>query len=148
MEAITSLLPGLASSALVSWWSRATPCQCHCAVDLGNFPEPSKLVVDLLRSQLERCGPEHLTIPRCPNCECWGSHATLLCAGALVAAVGFLAGYLWAGFRRRATVAPAVSAVHAEDTRYDQRPPSAAVVATPDSLGRTRRPPGHLIISA
>ena len=41
---------------------------CHCRVDCGVVPGPSGPVLDLLRSQLERCGPERLQCPACPPC--------------------------------------------------------------------------------
>ncbi|CAK0878486.1 unnamed protein product, partial [Prorocentrum cordatum] len=70
---------------------------CHCIADC----QVSSDIVSLLGRQLERCGPEQLNCPACPNCplpQCpepsfaLGTFIAGLLAGALSAAT---AGFLW-----------------------------------------------------
>ena len=52
------------------WNSGSQDLSCHC--DFSG-PEPGAGVLEVLREQLARCGPEHLqgvTCPACPSCSC------------------------------------------------------------------------------
>ena len=51
---------------VTSLLSGSRDCRCH--VDFAGLPDPSGAVLDLLRGQLERCGPERLQCPACPPC--------------------------------------------------------------------------------
>jgi hypothetical protein len=58
--------PHVMASAVGSFFAPERPCHCH--VELGSFPSPDSAVLDLLRSQLERCGPEALRCPAAREC--------------------------------------------------------------------------------
>ncbi|CAK0834982.1 unnamed protein product [Prorocentrum cordatum] len=52
------------------WNNGSQDLSCHC--DFSG-PEPGAGVLEVLREQLARCGPEHLqgvTHPACPSCSC------------------------------------------------------------------------------
>lgn len=79
--------------------------KCNCVLTFDHYPEPSSGVLELLREQLQRCGPEQLrasAVP-CPapqTCPLagfdWGAFAGGLLVGVLVVVGIFAAGSLWA----------------------------------------------------
>ena len=84
-------------SLLWSFAVHATNCHCTCSGD------SSREGVKVLRSQLDRCGPESLQCPSCPACEqAIGLWALAACfvegtlVGLLLACGCF---YSWARFR-------------------------------------------------
>jgi hypothetical protein len=80
---------------------------CHCHVELGPFPSADSAVLGLLRSQLDRCGPEALRCPAVRACPVGAPPAAPELANellALFALLVFIGGFLLG----RVQLAPAV----------------------------------------
>lgn len=118
-------------------WLTAQParsCECLCNLTLSN--EPDSGLLNVIQRQLDRCGPEHLTLPACPPCPEPASPVPLLLAvGLLGILIGLIIG-LWlrpaASTWAARLAAPPKSAAPASPTT----PPSSSLtgIATPSTL--------------
>ena len=54
---------------LGSYWGSAGSPRVHCVVECPSSSVNSELI-EVLREQLRRCGPQNLTLPACPACIC------------------------------------------------------------------------------
>ena len=62
-----------------SWLTApARTCECFCNLTLSAAPDSGLL--NVIQRQLDRCGPEHLTLPACPPCPEPASPLPLLLA--------------------------------------------------------------------
>ena len=129
--------------------SRSSPT-VHCVVEC---PPPSPVnegLLDILRDQLARCGPQNLTLPSasvvtrtCPSC--FGTVVLALIVGLIVGAgAGHVAHFVVASCSRGGgEAAPAVA-------KLRPAPPIADVAertaTTPSGRGRARAPPGSLAV--
>ena len=109
---------------------------CTCEVSIGSLPEPSAGVLELLREQLQRCGPEQLRTSSiiCPvaaPCPAIGFDYSALVGGIVIGfalAVGLaFFGALWFQQSRAATpsLEDSVRAVSPSDLARTRRPPNA-----------------------
>ena len=110
MQAAVGWISGVVAER---FWNGGSHTTCHCEF---SGPEPGSGVLQVLREQLGRCGPEHLQAPTCPSCPLCPScpegpspQRDLLLAG-LAAIVGIAVGVLatlgcWACSTRRSTSA-------------------------------------------
>ena len=109
------------SAAATANWLVPARCDCHCS---GNQADESLLLI--LKSQLDRCGPEALhglPQPTCPEPSGWASDGL----GAILAVVfifGILVGCLVGWFAH-----PLIERVHARPTRASTA--SSSKVFTP-----------------
>ena len=122
----------------------ATQCECHCSWDLA----AGSPLLDAVRLQLERCGPERLSAhcPACPPCSdpsigAWREAASNVC----VFLLGVAAATLW--WR---PAPPGVAAARLQPAARDNGPEREhqfAIEASPSrrALGRTSGLRGELI---
>ena len=121
--------------ALVSRWLWVEPTRCTCVIET---PRVQNEVVELLSRQLDRCGPQNLTVPRCGDCPAPPpDHALLFLAAGAVAGfcVGVALTLAWVCW-------PTPGAAGAADPSPPSRLP--ALETTPAAAGRRRAPPGAL----
>ena len=64
-------------------------CRCACHFEKG----PDHSVLELLREQLQRCGPEHLTVPTTSSAECPDLTGLLSATALLFLCLGVLLGF-------------------------------------------------------
>ena len=86
-------------------------CRCACHFEQG----PDHSILELLREQLQRCGPEHLTVPAPSSVECPDLGVLLSATALLFLCLGILISFgiqavlpldLYALFTRRAQPSP------------------------------------------
>ena len=95
MSISASFFSSVLSLACVSWWAVIGPRTpvCHC--DCG---EHGSEALNILRSQLDRCGPESLAARPCPPCPSARAAASVLAGFALgtvltIGLAGFALGF-------------------------------------------------------
>ena len=96
------LVPGVS-------WLWGVDRECVCRVDLAGAPEPSGAILDLLRAQLERCGPGQLQCPPCPSCPSVDCRSGGLLEGLGWFFTGLLLGLLVASLPRGQAAATSVA---------------------------------------
>ena len=80
-----------AIAAPIAAWVAGTysgSSRCQCFVEVGHLPEPSAGVLELLREQLQRCGPERL------QATCLPCPASIPCPAPQFDGVAFFGGIL------------------------------------------------------
>jgi hypothetical protein len=100
LSALSTWGPQIAAQAVATYigvgGSQERGCVCH--IDLNGFPSPDRAVLDILRSQLDRCGPEALQCPpalQCPAAEGVDPSSIVIVAVILVITlVAFFVGFL------------------------------------------------------
>ena len=119
-------------SSLVAW----RPTSCQCVFTHETSPLSTDLIA-LLSRQLDRCGPEHLVTPACPNCPGDRSEFFLLLGFGLgiLLSLGVWLSFWWA----RSGAAHPDHKDSSGSSSAQPRGPSGE--HTPDTLGRARRPP-------
>jgi hypothetical protein len=90
--------PQVVATAVANFITGGIPERvCHCHVEVGPFPSPDTSVLDLLRSQLDRCGPESLHCPAVVQCPLVAAPAAPRFTDeliALIAIITFIGGFL------------------------------------------------------
>ena len=122
---VTSAASQALGAYLGSWrWTAATPV---CRVDASPVDER---LLDILREQLQRCGPPSLTTLPCPACVCGaGPQGVVLVLAAVLCLAGFVLGFSLG--KRAGTQEPPVRVERGASAPVET---GALEVATPSSL--------------
>ena len=106
--------------------------RCQCFVEVAQLPEPSSGVLELLREQLQRCGPERLqtTCLPCPiptPCAPPSFDGVAFCGGILVGAflITCLLLVSWLGRKRPPVLAAIGDQQEAYSSPVWRKPPNA-----------------------
>jgi len=106
---------GAAIGSLLGSWRAAPTVVCRvegAAVDTA--------ILDILREQLQRCGPQNLTVPHCPHCLCEAEHT----AGSLAVLLGVVFGLVLLSFVGGACLGSRLAAAQASTVRVEKPQPA------------------------